>query len=180
MSVGDDIGEKAAAALLKLAAERPWREIGLRAVAEEAGVSLGEIYQRANSKRALLVMLSATFDAAALATAATSSDDPHDRLFDAMMARIEAMEPHRQTLIAIARAETPLALAPHLPRTARAILEAAGLAATPLRLAAMTAVWARAVHVWRDDEGALNRTMAEIDKRLKQMRDRLGRIGAGF
>ena len=39
---------------------------------------------------------------------------------------------------------------------------------------------ARIVQVWRDDEGALNRTMAEIDKRLKQMRERLGRIGAGF
>ena len=28
--------------------------------------------------------------------------------------------------------------------------------------------------------GALNRTMAEIDLRLKQMRERLSRIGAGF
>jgi hypothetical protein len=36
------------------------------------------------------------------------------------------------------------------------------------------------VQVWRDDEGALNRTMAEIDQRLKQMRERLGRIRAGF
>jgi hypothetical protein len=44
----------------------------------------------------------------------------------------------------------------------------------------MTLVWARVVQVWRDDEGALNRTMAEIDKRLKQMRARLARVGAGF
>jgi hypothetical protein len=44
----------------------------------------------------------------------------------------------------------------------------------------MTLLWVRVVQVWRDDEGALNRTMAEIDKRLKQMRTRLGRIGAGF
>ena len=48
------------------------------------------------------------------------------------------------------------------------------------RLAAMSLVWGRVVQVWRDDEGALNRTMAEIDKRLKQMRSRLKRIGAGF
>jgi hypothetical protein len=44
----------------------------------------------------------------------------------------------------------------------------------------MAAVWGRVLQVWRDDEGALNRTMAEIDKRLRQMRERLGRIGAGF
>jgi hypothetical protein len=49
-----------------------------------------------------------------------------------------------------------------------------------VRLAAMTAVWARVLQVWRDDEGALNRTMAEIDKQLRAMRDRLGRVGAGF
>ena len=44
----------------------------------------------------------------------------------------------------------------------------------------MTAVWLRTLQVWRDDEGALNRTMAEIDRRLRQMRDRLKRVGAGF
>jgi hypothetical protein len=73
-----------------------------------------------------------------------------------------------------------VALATHFPLTARAILETAGVTATTLRLAAMTFVWARVVQVWRDDEGALNRTMAEIDKRLRQMRERLGRLRAGF
>jgi hypothetical protein len=97
-----------------------------------------------------------------------------------MMARVEAMEPDRAALTAISREAPRLTLAPHFPRTARAILEAAGVEATPLRLAAMIAVWARVAQVWRDDEGALNRTMAEIDQRLKQMRERLGRVGAGF
>ena len=41
-------------------------------------------------------------------------------------------------------------------------------------------MWTRVLQVWRDDEGALNRTMAEIDKRLKQMCEQLKRIGAGF
>jgi hypothetical protein len=48
------------------------------------------------------------------------------------------------------------------------------------RLAAMSLVWGRVIQVWRDDEGALNRTMAEIDKRLKDMRGQLNRLGAGF
>ncbi len=89
------------------------------------------------------------------------------------------MEPHRAALISILDGGL-IAVLPHAPRTARAILEAAGVDATAPRLAALTATWARIVQVWRADEGALNRTMAEIDQRLKQMRERLGRIGAGF
>ncbi|HWW24895.1 MAG TPA: TetR family transcriptional regulator, partial [Caulobacter sp.] len=54
---------------------------------------------------------------------------------------------------------------------------AAGLDATPARLAAMSAVWGRTLQVWRDDEGALNRTMAELDKRLKQMAQGLEKVG---
>jgi hypothetical protein len=166
--------------LLALAAERPWRLITLRDVAEAAEIPFTELYARTPSKTALLARLSARFDEVALATAATPSQDIHDRLFDAVMARLEAMEPDREALIAIARDAGPVALAAHFPATARAILEAAGVEATPVRLAAMIAVWARVAQVWRDDEGALNRTMAEIDKRLKEMRRRLGRVRAGF
>jgi len=180
MSGEEEILEKATDALLTLANERGWNEISLRDIAERAGVALAELYPLASGKPALLAHLSAVFDQAALAVPAEGEGDLHDRLFEAVMARVEAMEPHRAALIAISRAETPLAVATHLPRTARAILEGSGINATPLRLVAMTAVWARTVQVWRDDEGALNRTMAEIDLRLKQMRRRLGRIGAGF
>jgi AcrR family transcriptional regulator len=172
--------ERACAALLALAGERGWRAVTLRDVAERAGVPLPDLFDLAPGKEALLAHLSAGYDRAALQTAAQAGDDVNDRLFDAAMARIEAMGADRPALIAISREGGLIALAPHLPRTARAILEAAGVEATPPRLAAMTAVWARCVQVWRDDEGALNRTMAEIDKRLKQMRRRLAAIGAGF
>jgi AcrR family transcriptional regulator len=176
----EQVCDTACAALLALASERPWRQIALRDIAERAGVSLAELYASAHSKNALLAHLASRQDGAALGTAQTSSEDPHDRLFDATMARIEAMQPDRTALIAIARETSAVALAPHFPCTARAILEAAGVEATAPRVVAMTLVWARVAQVWRDDEGALNRTMAEIDQRLKQMRSRLGRIGAGF
>jgi hypothetical protein len=96
------------------------------------------------------------------------------------------MEPHRFALIAILRDEGRLngRLALRLASTGRALLEGAGVDTGgrrgPIRVVAMTGVWVRILQVWRDDEGALNRTMAEIDKRLKQMRKRLGQIGAGF
>jgi AcrR family transcriptional regulator len=175
-----DVLDQAADAALALAAERPWRTVSLRDVAERAGIAFADLYAATPSKLRLVFRLSDRFDRAALATAGTPSDDVHDRLFDATMARIEAMEAHRAAVVSMARDEGLPALVAHLPFTARAILESAGVSATPARLAAMTAVWARTVQVWRDDEGALNRTMAEIDKRLKRMRDRLRLIGAGF
>ena len=175
-----DILEKTLAALNALCGEKPLREVSLRETAERAGVSLVEVYRVAPSKTALVDHLGRRLDEAALATAATSSQgDAHDRLFDAAMARIEAMEPWRAVLAGIEPAEA-LPLAPHLPRAARAILEAAGVEATPVRLAAMTLVWARIVRVWRGDEGALNRTMAEIDLQLKLLRRRLNFLGQGF
>ncbi|MGH6971212.1 MAG: TetR family transcriptional regulator, partial [Caulobacteraceae bacterium] len=154
----DDILDKAAEAALALAGEKAWREVSLREVAERAGVDFADLYARAPGKPLLVLRLGQKLDRAALATAATASDDVHDRLFDATMARIEAMEAHRAALRSMARGETPLALAAHLPLTARAILEAAGVPATAPRLAAMTLAWTRIVRVWQGDEGALNRT----------------------
>lgn len=179
-----DLLEKALTALNALCAERPWAHVTLRDVAERAGVALAKLYAVAPSKTALIDHLAPRLDAAALATAAQDaadmpSDDVHDRLFDAAMARIEAMAPWRPILAGV-EGSALVVLAPHLPRAARAILEAAGVEATAPRLAAMTLVWGRVVQVWRADEGACNRTMAELDRRLKQMRDRLGLVRAGF
>ncbi|HTK36624.1 MAG TPA: TetR family transcriptional regulator [Caulobacteraceae bacterium] len=182
-----DVLDRSAEAALALARDRPWGEIALRDIARAAGVSFAELYARAPGKAALLDRLSRRFDREALVAAeddVAADAEVHDRLFEAVMARLEAMALHREALIAIARAEGLLVLGPRMPATARALLEAAGIDTGgprgALRIAAMTAVWLRTLQVWRDDEGALNRTMAEIDKRLRQMRDRLGRVGAGF
>jgi AcrR family transcriptional regulator len=179
-----EVLDRAADAALALAADRPWGEITLRDIAQASGVSFAELYVRAPSKDALLGRLARRFDRSALEAVAGAEGELHDRLFDIVMARLEAMEPHRFPLVAIAHAEGAPALARRFPRTARGFLEATGVSTGgwrgALRIAAMTAVWARVLQVWRDDEGALNRTMAEIDKRLRQMRERLGKVGAGF
>jgi len=176
--------DRAADALLRLAADRPWSQISLREIAAGAEASLADLFAAAESKQALLKHVSARLDRAALGETASEPPEIHDRLFEAVMARVEAMEAHREALTSIARdlglAGGLLALGPHLPHTARAILEGAGLEATPPRVAAMSLTWARIARVWRDDEGALNRTMAEIDGQLKSLRSGLARIGAGF
>ena len=182
MSGAEAVLDRAVDAALALAADRPWREISLGDIAERSGTGFAELYARTPSKAALLRRLSRRLDAAA--AEAPLEGETHDRLFEAVMARVEAMEPHRYVLLAIARDEPPAEIASRLPGTAQRLLEAAGVStdgvAGAARTAAMTAVWARVLQVWRDDEGALNRTMAEIDSRLKQMRERLGRVGAGF
>ena len=177
--------DTAADAALSLAEERLWADITLRDIAVAAGVTFADLYSKAPGKAALLERLSARFDRAALTTAELEpAADPHDRLFEAVMARLEAMEPHRAALVAIGRSEGLAALGPRLPRTARALLEASGIDTGGLkgaaRITAMTAVWTRILVVWRDDEGALNRTMAEIDMQLKRMRRGLERVRAGY
>ena len=172
--------EAATDALLRLVPLRSWAEISLRDIADEADVAFSDLYALAPSKIALLGRLSQRFDDAALKTPVTPAEAVHDRLFEVVMSRIEVMEPHRAALTAIASAAGVISIAPHLPLTARALLEAAGVEATPPRMAGMTLVWLRIVQVWRDDEGALNRTMAEIDKRLRQLAARLAPIGQGF
>ncbi len=177
--------DRAAACALALAADRPWGEISLRDIARAAGVPFAELYALADGKAALLVHMSRQADAAALASGEVDeSAEAHDRLFEAVMARLEAMGVHRAALIAIARAEGPMMVLSRLPRTAKALLEAAGIdtggGRGALRVVAMTGVWGRILQVWRDDQGALNRTMAEIDKQLRTLNDRLKRVGAGF
>ena len=180
----DDLLDRAALAALRLAADRPWPEVTLRDVAREAGTPFAALYARAPGRRALLLALSARLDREALErSAADDSPSRRDRLFEAFMSRLEVMQPHRDVLLAIGRAEG-MALAPALPRTVRALAEGAGLdtsgARGALRVAALTAVWARTLQVWRDDEGALNRTMAEIDTLLTRADKRLSRLRAGF
>jgi AcrR family transcriptional regulator len=181
MTPEDDILDRAAAAALILAVERPWGQVALRDIAAKAELHLADLYAAAPGKAAVISHLARRFDVAALTTADGGGDaDPHDRLFDAALARLEAMQPHRKALLAVAAGEGPLEAVRRTPGTARAILEAAGLDATPPRLAAMGAVWIRLLQVWRTDDEALAKTMAEADKRLKQMRSGLNRIGAGF
>ena len=182
---GGDLLDRAADAALELAQDRPWTEISLRDIARASGVSFAELYVLAEGKDALLDHLSRRLDTAALDSADADEDgETHDVLFEAVMARLEAMAPYRTALIAIARARGPAMVLPRLPRTAKALLEAAGIDTGGLRgglrVVAMTGVWGRTLQVWRDDQGALNRTMAEIDKQLRTLNDRLRRVGAGF
>lgn len=184
-------------ALLALAAERPWDEVTLQAVAERAGITLAALRAAYDGRLAVLADFVRRTDEKVLAglDPEMAGEAPRERLFDVLFARFEALGPHRQAVrnIGEAAGRDPL-LALELNRIAVAsmawMLTAAGIpsggAAGLLRAQGLALVWARVLRVWLDDEDpGLARTMAELDTRLRQaeraaMRlDRLGKILQG-
>ncbi len=181
-------------AFLRLLAERGWRGFALRDLAEQTGTGLAELYAEFPSRLALITAFMAGIDRDVLA-GTTPSLDPdetvRDRLFDAMMRRYDALRPHREAIAALTEgmARDPvaaLALSPSLLRSMAVVLEAAGVSADgwrgALRQRALAAIHLAVLRVWLDDDSAdLARTMAALDRRLKnaerwvQVIDRTGK-----
>lgn len=198
----DTLGADPVDAALALIAETGWLKLSLHAVAERSGLGLAELYRRYSSKAALLRGFAARIDAAMLAAlgpfdAAETGDSAEtgggdavrDRLFEAVMARLDALAPHKPAMQVLAR-ELPRdpavaicfaadGLAKALDWTlAAAGLDAAGLQGL-LRRKALGAVYLDTLRIWlKDDEPDLARTMAHLDKRLRQAQPfLLGRTG---
>jgi AcrR family transcriptional regulator len=176
---------------LKLAAEGRWDSVGLRDIADAAGVSLAELHDRYPSKTAIVRAWSAVVDAEVLAasTALDPEDSPRDRLFDVLMRRFDALKGQRDAVAAIAGASMrdPLAglcLSAGLMQSMRWMLEAAGIrtAGPKGRMLArgLTAVWLATLRVWlNDDSEDMASTMAALDRNLKRAERIAGLLPSG-
>lgn len=167
-------------ALMALAAERDWETIGLEAVAERAAIPLSQLRQAYDGRLDIVADLARRTDEAVLAglDPEMGEEAPRERLFDVLFARFEALAPYREALRGLAegaRRDPFLALA--LNRIAVMsmawMLTAAGIAATgpvgSLRAQGLAFVWARVMRVWFDDDDpGLARTMAALDRRLRE------------
>jgi len=165
-------------ALLQLAAERRFEDISIRDIAARAGVSLVEFRDAFPSKGAVLGGLNRLIDRAALAVplADDSAAPVRDRLFEALMSRLDAMAPYKaglREIVAWLRRD-PSAL-PQMNRailnSLRFLLETAGIDCEgptgALKLQGLVFAWIRIVDVWLDDaEEGLSRTMAAVDQEL--------------
>ena len=178
------------ATAMTLAATHGWRELSLGEIAEEAGLTLAQMYERFPSKASILLALAKEADANMLAVAAGDPDKaeepPRDRLFDVLMARFDVLAPHKDGIAAVLRDGAgnpfcgPIIAAcwgRRLTRSMRWALEAAGIGSGgmrgTLRAKALLAVYASVIPVWlRDDSADMARTMAALDRRLAQA-DRL-------
>jgi AcrR family transcriptional regulator len=165
-------------ALMELAAERRFEDISLRDICKTAGVSLADFRDAFASKGAVLAGFTRRIDRAVLAEHGEelADESPRERLFDILMRRLEAMAPYREGVREAAawlRREPAAALAMNqvVMSSMRFMLEAAGIeaegAAGAIKLQGLALAWARMIQVWLDDdEPALSKTMAELDRIL--------------
>ena len=173
-----DMRSKIVDALMELAAERRFEDISLRDICKTAGVSLADFRDAFASKGAVLAGFTRRIDRAVLAEHGEelADESPRERLFDILMRRLEAMAPYREGVREAAawlRREPAAALAMNqvVMSSMRFMLEAAGIeaegSAGVIKLQGLALAWARMIHVWLDDDDpALSKTMAELDRVL--------------
>jgi ubiquinone biosynthesis protein COQ9 len=167
---------RAVAATLRLAGKRPWSEITLLDIADEAGLTLVELSRHVSSKPAALQAFARLVDDEVLRKAERREPDEslRERLFDVVMTRFETMAPYRPGLKRIAADPwlAPMLIGPVL-RSQSWMLTAAGIPTEGLtgaaRVAGLTSVYAATFQDWlTDDDAGLARTMAALDRRLRR------------
>lgn len=167
-------------AALALAEERGWNAIGLPDIAGRAGLSMAALRREFASKTAIIDAFRREVDVAVLEKSATTTigDGARDRLFDVLMTRFEMMLPYRPALRRIAEdlcsrpAELASLVGPAL-NTQYWMLQAAGIRAEGVsgfpRVAALMSIHAQVFQVWlEDDDPAMAKTMAALDRRLRR------------
>ncbi|MDH2309004.1 TetR/AcrR family transcriptional regulator [Methylobacterium brachiatum] len=171
--------EAAVEALMRLAAEQPWNDIEIGDIAREAGLTLAELRDLFPSKGAVLGGLTRIIDRKVLEgdIAGLEEEPTRERLFDVLMRRLDAMTPYKPALRRIAyalRGEplSMLALNSVMLNSHRYMLAAAGIDTEgplgQLKLQGVVIAFARVTQVWlEDDDPALARTMAKLDKEIR-------------
>lgn len=193
MAKKPDPQEKIVNAAMRLAASRGWRELPLAEIARAAKVSLADLSAHFSSKAQILNAYGQRIDARVLEEASAeelSAETPRDRLFDVLMMRFDAMADEKEALKRIASdlRRDPLASAPlarPLLQSMGWMLEAAGIDSSglkgALRVRGLALVWAAAFRVWLEDGEDQSKTMAELDRRLRDgaaFLDRVSRFTA--
>jgi AcrR family transcriptional regulator len=170
--------DKIIEAFLALLVEKPFESIGLAAVAEKAGVSLADMRGEFGSTFDMITAFVRETDRKVLAGGGAEDAEAtaRDRLFDVLMRRFEALQPHREAVRSLARSAErhprfALALNKLAVRSQQWMLSAAGIDSSGLvggiRAQAVAVMFARVARVWlNDDDPGLGRTMAELDRDL--------------
>ncbi len=167
-------------ALMALVADHGWKEVELPQVAEKAGMPLSALRDLFPSKGAMLAGFGRLLDREVLDSANPDlvGEPVHERVFDLMMRRLDAMAPYKAALIEIRRAvrRDPLAAAA-LNRSAlnswRYLLGSCGVPVEDelgmLKIQGAVVVFARTVDTWLDDsDPGMAKTMATLERELKR------------
>ena len=175
-----------AAAAVRLAGERGWRNLPLDDIAVAAGIEPGTMNRHYLCRAEILDGFERMIDRRMLAGAAAGDidDKPRDRLFDIIMERLDALLPYRDGVRRIAR-ELPfdpasgVVLAAALSRSVARMFAGARLSLAgptmPLKLAALGGAYLVTFRAWLNDESQdLGKTMATLDKQLDRAMSLIG------
>ncbi|MBV9735493.1 MAG: TetR family transcriptional regulator [Acidisphaera sp.] len=157
-------------------AERGYARLSVGAAARLGGLPLDRARARFPCRVAVLLRFGRIADQAALAGDAGAEGSVRDRLFEAVMRRIDVLQAHRAGVLALLRGlpfepVTALLLAAATLRSMAWLLDGAGVPASgplgALRAKALLAVWLWTVRAWqRDGSADLSATMAALDGSL--------------
>lgn len=175
------------AALWRVIAAHGWNGLTMGRLAAASGLPLSRLRERFPSRLDLLLLHGRVVDRAVLAgTIAGQGGAARDRLFDVLMRRLDAMQPHRAGILRFLR-EMPrdpglaALLAPSLALSMRWMLDAAEIEADArlrrLLALGLCGVWGGTVRAWAEDESEdLGHSMAALDRLL----DRAEQIARSF
>jgi ubiquinone biosynthesis protein COQ9 len=178
------------AGLWQVVARHGWDGLTMRRVSAASGVALAELRRRCPTPMHLLALHGRVVDAQVLeGTVPSPGDTLRERLFDVLMRRIDAMQPHRRGILrlmdeALADPFLALTLASALPRSMAWMLEAAQIGtngfAGALRANGLVGVWLYTARAWaRDDTEDLGATMAALDRALDRAEQAARTLGLG-
>ncbi|MFN7672922.1 MAG: TetR family transcriptional regulator, partial [bacterium] len=169
--------ERLIAALWRVIAAHGWPGLSMRRLAVEAGVEAASLRERFPTRLDVLLLHGRMMDQAVLAgTIPGQGGSARDRIFDVLMRRLDAMQPHREGILRLFEdmrrdPALALALAPHIGIAMRWMLEAAEVEAKSCeaRLLALglAGVWLATIRAWAgDDSPDMGATMAALDSAL--------------
>src|SRR5215475_2255888 len=179
--------EKIVEAFVALLAERPFEKIGFAEIAARSGLSLADCRGEFASTIGVLAAHVKDIDQKVLAGGQgdMAEEPPRERLFDALMRRLEMLAPQRPAVRSLLRsaARNPglaLALNGLAVRSQQWMLTAADIDASGprgvIRAQGLALLYARVLRVWlNDDDPGLARTLAALDRELAR-----GHRWAGF
>jgi len=172
-----DVDQRLVGGFWQAVAARGWHGTTMLAVATASGVPVATLRRRCPDRARMLCLHNAAIDAAVLGgTVPGQAGAARDRVFDVLMRRIDALQPHRLGILRFTR-DLPrdpalglLALA-GLPRSMRWMLEAAELSTGGVRdlllAPALGVVWLATARAWtKDDSVDLGATMAALDRAM--------------
>lgn len=179
-------------AFWRVVAARGWHGLSMTRLAAASGLSLAEIRRRAPTPLHLLRLHGDRVDRLVLeGTVPGQGGIARDRIFDVLMRRIDALQPHRPGVLRLLDDTTrdpllALALGPMVLRSMGWMLEAAELdasgAAGAMRAKGLFGVWLATLYAWRGDATEdLGPTMAALDRALDRAEQvaRTFRLGPG-